>query len=91
MEVEKIRIGYVVTPQSHPWPWDSGWEQIDRVLVGLVERPGYQTGLEVEFLIHHPCDLEKFPDVRMDTYLPRFTGHEKGRVTVRDLPDGPPV
>ena len=91
MEVEKIRIGYLVFPQLYPWPWDSGWEQLDRILVGLVERPGYRMELEVEFLIYRHFDLEKFPNVRMDTYLPRFTGHEKGRVTVWDWPSGPPV
>lgn len=90
MEIEKIRIDCTVDVPSIPWPWDcdSGWEQLDSILVELVGRPGYENELEVEFLLDRCFDPEEF-FVRMDGYLPGFIGHEKGRATVRDWRNGP--
>ena len=58
------------------------WTRLDDVL--LVERPRLKKGLEVEF--RGRWNPEGFPDVRIDTYLPKFVA-KKGRVIVRDQYD----
>lgn len=75
MEIKKIRLNCYRDLRYN-------WKQLDGILVGLVDRPGYNHNpLEVEiWLVNWSSSVEELPNVQMDTHLPRFV--QKGRVTV---------